>query len=363
MTENFAKGPIAVLYTGGTIGCTGCPLAPLGGRAFGSRWEDCAATLVEPVPLIETVEPALDSTDMTPEGWIRIARRSLALVEQGHAVVVLHGTDTLAWTAAALAMLSTLIGADGHAAGRLAAPLVLTGAQRPLFADGRGLRAGSDAPDNLVLAASAAGERRVGAWVAFGGSVLPAARVMKVDAAADVAFACPNGPATGDQGSDGPPPVPAARIANQLAALAPVLSGAAVLAVSPCPAAGGSVAATVEGAVDALGPGLSGVHLLGYGTGSMPDRTALAPVLRALTDRGIPVVAGTQVPRGTAAPATYEAGDWLADCGAWPGGDRTPAAIQVKLALLESLGALHGWDAATRRAAFDADWAGEGAIT
>src|ERR1700744_3080399 len=64
----------------------------------------------------------LDSSDIGPEEWSAIAEE-VAIARQSHdGVVIIHGTDTMAYTAAALSY--SLVGLDR--------PVVLTGSQRPL---------------------------------------------------------------------------------------------------------------------------------------------------------------------------------------------------------------------------------------
>lgn len=120
----------------------------------------------------------LDSTDITPDLWLEI----VDCIEQNYAqydgFVITHGTDTLAFTAAAL---SYLIQGNGK-------PVVLTGAQNPIDAGG------SDAPQNLsdafLYAASGAG----GVSVVFGGRVIAGTRAKKMFAKRDAAFESVNFP-------------------------------------------------------------------------------------------------------------------------------------------------------------------------
>lgn len=92
--------------------------------------------------------PPIDSADATPTHWEMIH----AAISRSPAVPVLltHGTDTLSWTAAALA-----------AAADRSHTVVVTGATVPLG------EPGSDAPDNLAAALVAARELPVGIWVVF----------------------------------------------------------------------------------------------------------------------------------------------------------------------------------------------------
>ncbi len=114
---------------------------------------------------------------MTPHDWNRIGQDISDRINLADAFVVLHGTDTLAYTAAALSFM--LAG--------IAKPVLITGAQRAWESDN------SDAPRNVeaaLLLARSGGYRGVG--VVFDGMLLQGNRVRKADCEADAAFASPN---------------------------------------------------------------------------------------------------------------------------------------------------------------------------
>lgn len=131
------KQKIFVLYTGGTIGMTqssaglrpdtalvGQALAPFSdGMDF--DWHVC--------------EPLIDSSAVQLQNWCAWLDIIAAALPQYDGVLVLHGTDTLAYTANMFAL--ALQGLDK--------PIVLTGSQWPYNAEG------SDAPRNLVTAVAA----------------------------------------------------------------------------------------------------------------------------------------------------------------------------------------------------------------
>lgn len=168
---------ILLIATGGTIaaGETENGLAP----------QLQAETLLRFVPEIQSLCRVtaiqlceLDSTDLTPDIWLKIAD----CIEQNYAqvdgFVVTHGTDTLAFTAAAL---SYLIQESGK-------PVVLTGAQNPIDTDG------SDAPKNLLDAFSLAVSGAGGVSVVFGGQVIAGTRAKKLYTRSSAAFASVNFP-------------------------------------------------------------------------------------------------------------------------------------------------------------------------
>ena len=111
-----------MLHTGGTLGMAG-------GRPSALRPAPFARTLRERIPeLAELADVRLevfsnvDSSEMRPETWVRLAQALARRLPGVDGAVVTHGTDTLAYTASALSFL--LPGLDR--------PVVLTGSQRPL---------------------------------------------------------------------------------------------------------------------------------------------------------------------------------------------------------------------------------------
>ncbi|MGB4081063.1 MAG: asparaginase [Bacteroidia bacterium] len=125
------KSKVYILYTGGTFG-----MKNTGGNGLQpSTWEE----IIDYLPAIknqtffhyfseinftfETLEPVIDSSDITPEIWERIAHKVKDNYENHDGFIILHGTDTLAYTASALSFIFQ----------NLTKPVVLTGAQLPIF--------------------------------------------------------------------------------------------------------------------------------------------------------------------------------------------------------------------------------------
>lgn len=105
---------ICIINTGGTISSTGQPLAPMAADRFARAAQDLlgpalAAALPGDALHFDTGlrfsddgPGTLDSTDLRPSDWCRIARRVLDLYADHDAFVILHGTDTMDYTGAAL---------------------------------------------------------------------------------------------------------------------------------------------------------------------------------------------------------------------------------------------------------------------
>ena len=166
---------LLLVHTGGTIGMapTAEGLAPQAGLVESAL----AARLPEGRALqAEVFDPLIDSADMGPDGWNRIIGAILA--HPGADVIVTHGTDTMAFTGAAL---SQALAGSGRR-------VVLCGSMLPL-----GM--GGDAEGNLDLAIQAAGTAAPGVWLAFAGQLRPACGLVKQDShAADAFRALPQAP-------------------------------------------------------------------------------------------------------------------------------------------------------------------------
>lgn len=345
---------IGLIQTGGTIGSDGDPQAPIPSARFRELWDRLMPAAPFPIHWYDTPK-ALDSTEITPADWAVVMGLALDAVEAGaEGVVVLHGTDTMAQSAAALAFLSTRIADDGTPKARLGVPLVITGSMRPLF-EGETLRNGSDAQANATgairLAASGAPETHL----FFAGRTLPAASVVKADDRASEAFVAPKG--AGEPAEL--PPAKIEKLRAQLDTLAPLLGRKAVLSWLFEPSAPEHHARALEGAIERLGGDLGAIHLVGFGTGNIPAGSLLLPILQAARDRGVLIAVGTNVHRGRTDTGIYAAGAWTAEAGALPAHDMTIPATHAKLHVAMALAQHHRWDRVTTERFFSTPIAGE----
>lgn len=261
--------------------------------------------------------PLLDSSNMGPQDWVRIARDIERHYDDYDAFVILHGTDTMSWTASALSFMLV----------NLTKTVILTGSQIPL-AEVR-----NDALDNLLGAMTVAGHYEIPeVCLYFHQQLMRGNRTRKADASGLDAFQSSNLP-------------PLARIgiridvawhlvrpaSNNSLRVRPITErNVAVLRLFP-----GISADIVR---NLLAPPLQGVVFETFGTGNAPDnRPDLLDALRAASARGVVVVNVTQCDRGTVT-TDYAAGAALAEAGVVPGGDMTTEAALTKLAYLLSLG-------------------------
>jgi len=160
---------VGVLYTGGTFGMTRSPRGYTPSTDLPARADAALAAGAGPrLPPLEWIpfaeDAPINSSDATPRLWFELAEAIAAHADRCTGFVVIHGTDTLAFTGAALSFLLAGLGK----------PVVVTGAAAPLGEDG------SDAADNLRHALRvAAGGRIAEVAVAFGRHLLRANRATK----------------------------------------------------------------------------------------------------------------------------------------------------------------------------------------
>ena len=251
----------------------------------------------------------VDSCELQPEVWSALATRLGERLKSFDGVVVTHGTDTLAETAAALSFM--LPGLDR--------PVVLTGAQRPLG------EIRSDARLNLVDAVTSALHGPPEVSVCFDSHLFRGNRVRKVSIAEYDAFASPNCPVLGVLGVDtrfepGWSPRGRFRVEAQvdprvfLLRVFPGLDPAIPLAILPR---------------------VRGLVLEAYGAGNFPvsqdSGRSLAPILAEARRLGVTVLVVSQAARNGVDLSLYESGSAAAAAGAISGGDMTVSAAVVKL--------------------------------
>jgi L-asparaginase len=317
----MARRRVYIAYTGGTIGMkkTGEGYAPAPGHLLEQmrRIPELEDALL-PEYVLNEYEPLLDSANMVPADWLKIATDIHERYADYDGFVVLHGTDTMAYTASALPFLF-----EG-----LAKPVVLTGSQIPLS------EVRSDARENLITALLIASDPRITeVCLYFGGRLLRGCRSVKVNADGFDAFASPNFPPLGVAGIDieidyprlRPPSGPAFRLLASAGASASTLEPVvAALRIFP------GISATIVRHV--VQPPLRGLVLEAYGVGNAPDRdTRLLDTLLEATARGLVMVSVTQCLRGTVDLGDYATGSALARAGVVSGYDLTAEAALAKL--------------------------------
>ncbi|HVG24482.1 MAG TPA: asparaginase [Thermoanaerobaculia bacterium] len=331
------KKRVYVIYTGGTIGMRRTPegYAP----APGSLQEQLRGMpelrdLAMPDVVIHEYEPLLDSSNMTPAEWMKIALDIARNYDDYDGFVVLHGTDTMAYTASALSFIL-----EG-----LSKPVVVTGSQIPLVE----LR--SDGRDNLISSLLVAACYDVPeVCLFFGRQLLRGNRAVKVSTHGLTPFVSPNFPPLGTFGVD-------VEIRRDL-----VRPRGASLDVHDVGAAVLSVVRLIPGISasflrNALAPPVQAVVLQAYGVGNGPDRDAdFLAALSEATARGVVVVDCSQCLTGHVDLDEYTAGSALAKAGVISGYDLTIEAAIAKLNFLFS----RGFDVARVKEEMQRDLRGE----
>ncbi|MCR1827978.1 asparaginase [Pseudomonas oleovorans] len=303
---------LLVLYTGGTIGMqmSADGLAPASGFEARMRTQQASENASElPQWSFRELLPLIDSANMNTGHWLALRDEIVTAVQtHGHdAVLVLHGTDTLAYSAAALSFL--LLGLD--------VPVVLTGAMQPAGVDG------GDAWPNLFGAMRAL-HRGVapGVHLYFNGQLLHGARCSKLRSDAFDAFQVLPRQRQAERAEV------AARIDYRQARKAVNL---AVLPLHPAMQAGHLHAL--------LASGVQGLLLECYGSGTGPAGDAqLMSVLREAHQRGVVLAAISQCPQGHVQFGVYAAGSRLAEVGLVSCGGMTREAALGKLFALLGAG-------------------------
>lgn len=316
-------GRVLLIYTGGTLG-----MEKLDGSWLPEHQPGSLQRLIqtmpefhdESMPDIDMVEyaPLLDSSNIGPVEWASFA----SLVGEHYfdydGFVIIHGTDTMAYTACAL---SYMLEGLGKA-------VVLTGSIIPMR------EPFNDARRNLIASIMFAVQLELSeVSIFFNDKLLRGNRAVKAETHGLAAFTSPNFPSLAAVGADGitaqdrhlwrPPPVCRLRVHENL--------DARVVCVRLSPGFDDSaIRAMVEHSSD-----LRGLVLSLYGTGNGPShKRDFMRTIKLAVDKGILVVAVTQCVSGSVELAAYEVGQRLMDLGVVSAGDMTHEACVTKIAYL-----------------------------
>ncbi|MBK9146759.1 MAG: type I asparaginase [Flavobacteriales bacterium] len=316
---------VLLIYTGGTIGMLADP------RTGELRPMDLAH-LEEQVPELArigvrlgatTFEQPIDSSDMRPADWVRIARIIGESYDRYDGFVVLHGSDTMAYTASALSFLL-----EG-----LSKPVILTGSQLPIGT----IR--TDAKENLITAIeiAAAKDEQGRAMVPevavyFEYRLMRGNRTVKVHAERFEAFRSPNWPALAEAGVH----LRYDRSAILLNRSGPlkvherVDARVGVIRLFP--------GISAEWVTHALGtPGLRAALLTTFGSGNGPTEPEFIGALRNARERGLQLLNVTQCVGGRVEQGRYVTSRAFVELGVIPCADMTVEATLAKAMFLLSM--------------------------
>ncbi|MCQ2143739.1 MAG: type I asparaginase [Bacteroidales bacterium] len=311
---------ILLIYTGGTIGMRENPET----GALESVDFDKSLPLLKEVRAlridVETVkfEPAIDSSDINPSHWRKLAEIIAANYDRFFGFVILHGTDTMAYTASALSFML-----EG-----LSKPVVLTGSQLPIG------KIRTDGKENLITAMEiASAEDGNGnpmvpeVSIFFHDKLLRGNRSTKSSADRFDAFTSFNYPplarAAVDILYDREYILPY-RPDNKLKLHLSMDNRVIVLSLFP-----GIPEDMVRGMLSI--PSLKGVVLRTFGSGNAPQEEWLNDLLREASAKGVVIVNITQCAGGYVAMSRYETGLHLQQAGVLSGSDSTVEAALTKM--------------------------------
>jgi len=326
---------VLVVYTGGTIGSMPrdprdpkSPLIVVDWAEFRRRtwslWERLPDGSINTRYIGFNVDGAslepLDSCNIGPWYWVELARIIDESYDRYEGFVVMHGTDTMVYTASALSFMLEGLGK----------PVVLTGAQRSHLTSVR-----NDALQNLLTALLIANPKHSGLPIVpevsifFHEELLRGNRSRKVNASGFAAFKSPDYPRLATAGES---------IVIDRRVLRPPGSGLRLRSrIEPNVASVIFFPGIQEASIlqDVLSdPRLKGVVLMTYGAGTVPSDSRVLDPIAAAVKRGVVAIAVTQCGGGRVELERYEASAHLLEAGVVSGCDITPEAALVKLMVL-----------------------------
>ena len=314
------KPKILIIYTGGTIGMRRDANGTLVPFDFNSIEAEFPLVRQLNVDIGVCKMTPIDSSNVTPARWGELARTICDAYDRYDGFVVLHGTDTMSYTASALSFMIE----------NLAKPVIFTGSQIPM-----GIMR-TDGRENLITAIEIAAARRDGraqvpeVALYFQNHLFRANRTTKLSAEALNAFASLNYPPLAEVGVNICYNAPAILVPPQPCAAGPLRisermdDNVVILKLFP------GISERTLRAVLSI-DGLRGVVLETFGTGNAPTGSWFIDTLADAIRRGITVINVTQCQGGAVAMGHNETGLRLQKIGVACGYDMTTEAAVTKL--------------------------------
>ena len=316
---------VLLIYTGGTIGMGHNPdtgaLEPLNFDHLLSNFPEFALLPTE----VDTYQftPPIDSSDMSLRRWAQLVRIIADNYEAYDGFVVLHGTDTMAYTASALSFMLE----------NLTKPVILTGSQLPIGQ----LR--TDGKENLLtsieLAAAFGEDGRPmvpEVCIYFSGRLLRGNRSTKESADGFNAFNSFNYPHLCEAGVEfqfNPHYILKPDYSKPMIPHMSMDPNVVVFSLFP-----GIQENVVRHMFEA--PELRGIVMRSFGSGNAPQKPWLMRLLKDATQRGVTVVNISQCVAGFVKMGRYDTGFQLQDAGVVSGGDSTVESAIIKLMFLQA---------------------------
>jgi len=316
-----ARSKVLIIYTGGTFGMAHDKDGVLIPFDFGLILEHLPTLRTMALELtVVSFEHPIDSSNINPDHWKLLAQIIFDHYAEQDGFVILHGTDTMAYTASALSFML-----EG-----LAKPVVLTGAQLPIS------EPRSDARENLITALEIASAKKEG-WavvpevcIYFDYQLLRGNRSKKVESMQFDAFDSGNYPPLAKAGVKIDYNISAIRKVNRDSSLKLHNTfdfSLAIIKLFP-----GISQSIVESILRT--PNLKSVIIETYGSGNAPTSPWLIQALKQAIDEGILVLNISQCPGGMVMQGRYETSKDLLTIGVIGGSDMTTEAAVTKLMLL-----------------------------
>ncbi|WP_298073156.1 asparaginase [uncultured Bacteroides sp.] len=314
---------VLLIYTGGTIGMIENP-------ETGALENFDFDRLLKHVPELKRFNchistyqfnPPIDSSDMEPELWAKIVKIISDRYDDYDGFVILHGTDTMAYTACALSFMLE----------NLSKPVILTGSQLPIGM----LR--TDGKENLITAIEIAAARRPDGTpmvpevcIFFENELMRGNRTTKINAENFNAFRSFNYPPLAKAGIHIRYEERLIRRPDPSCPMKPhYLFDTNVVVLTLFPGIRESLVSSVLSV-----PGLKAVVLKTFGSGNAPQKEWLIRLLKEANERGIVIVNITQCQRGVVEMQRYGTGLQLLQTGVISGYDSTPECAVTKLMFL-----------------------------
>lgn len=313
------KKRICLIYTGGTIGMVPSPNGYTPKAGFFRRMLEEMPEMYDPdMPSWSLLEfdPLLDSSNITVREWNKIGRAIAERYRDFDGFIVLHGTDTMSYSASALSFMLE----------NLSKPVVFTGAQIPLC------RLRSDGRDNIINSILIAASDKIHeVCLYFNGKLLRGNRSTKKSSDHLEAFESPNAPHLAEAGIS---------IRYNEAAIRPPCVGElqlqeffdvpiGVLKVFP--------GIQFELFAFIMTDQLKGVVLETFGAGNIPScQESLLPIIQKAYDNGAIITVCSQCMQGSVSLGAYATSKSLQNIGAVDGKDMTTEAAVTKLYYLFS---------------------------
>jgi L-asparaginase len=311
---------VLIIYTGGTIGM-------IENQETGALESFDFDHLLKHVPELKRFncnissyqfDPPIDSSNMEPAQWAKLVRIINYNYENFDGFVILHGTDTMAYTASALSFMLE----------NLSKPVILTGSQLPIGM----LR--TDGKENLITAieiASATNSQGLPlvpeVCIFFENHLLRGNRTTKINAENFNAFRSFNYPSLAKTGIHIKYNIPAIARPKEIKPLKPhYLMDDNVIVLTLFP---GIRKELVASALQL--PFIKAIVLKTYGSGNGPQQPWFVKLLKEATDRGIIIVNITQCQEGAVEMGRYETGLHLLEAGVISGHDSTQESALTKL--------------------------------